>query len=134
MSRPISAAIRRQVEYRSDGCCEAGIPGTCDYSANQMHHRKARSQHGENSAENLLHVCFPCHRAITDHKPGTKKYRTKSWQEIGTDEMGVAWQPPHLSKSSGDGPSLRFGAKVGPGYGKRQKSKPSEFPDNQVDA
>ena len=46
------------VRRRSLGWCECP---PCDMRADQFHHRRRRSQGGDNSPGNLLHVCTPCH-------------------------------------------------------------------------
>ena len=47
---------------------------------------KLRSRGGSNELVNLLHVCNPCHVAITDNRPGTDRFRTFSWQKEGERE------------------------------------------------
>lgn len=57
---PVPLKVRRQVWERSGYKCEA-----CGLDrAVHVHHRKLRSQGGENSADNLLHVSFRCHDRI----------------------------------------------------------------------
>jgi hypothetical protein len=48
---------RIEVELRSKGFCEAGVPGVCLGWAQSMHHRRKRSQGGDWSSDNLVHVC-----------------------------------------------------------------------------
>lgn len=142
MKTKISHMVRDFVESRSGGMCEAGLPKLCVSLADQMHHRKAKSQVGHNGSDNLLHVCFPCHRAITDRKPGTARYRTRSWQAIGTGEDEVSWQPenrggerPSISVRHGPGASgTRLKRKSDSRYPIHVKSTGghrSEFPDEQ---
>lgn len=58
-------AMRPLVRRRSHGHCEARLPG-CRRRATCVHHRKRRSQGGDNSLENLLDLCARCHRVIHD--------------------------------------------------------------------
>jgi len=55
------------VRLRSSNKCEAQVPGVCTGAGQHIHHRKLRSQGGDNLAKSLLHVCFKCHRYIHDH-------------------------------------------------------------------
>ena len=58
--KPIPLSARRAVAARSGGVCEA-----CGAAAaSHVHHRKLRSQGGDNSPENLLHCCHGCHQQI----------------------------------------------------------------------
>ena len=61
--KPIPLSARRAVAARSGGVCEA-----CGAAAaSHVHHRKLRSQGGDNSPENLLHLCAGpggCHGRI----------------------------------------------------------------------
>lgn len=52
---------RKTVKQRSEGRCEIG--GTC--RATDMHHRQNRSQGGQWTPENLLHVCRAHHQHVT---------------------------------------------------------------------
>lgn len=58
-----SPEVREQVERRSGGRCEAGVPGVCWGKAVLMHHIRRR-WHGEGTAENALHLCTACHTYI----------------------------------------------------------------------
>lgn len=62
---------RAVVADRSSGVCEVQRLGCCLFRASNCHHRKNRSQGGEWSASNLLHVCGSgvsgCHGWITGH-------------------------------------------------------------------
>ena len=50
---------------RSRGLCEARTEA-CITEAVHKHHIQPR-RHGDHSAENLLHVCAPCHGHIHSH-------------------------------------------------------------------
>ena len=66
----IPPKIRAQVEYRSNGWCEAWIEGVCPshfHRATQLHHRRTRSQGGQHTPENLLAVCNAAHDHIHAH-------------------------------------------------------------------
>lgn len=60
----IPATVVREIHARSEGICEAMIPGVCSYTAEHVHHRKLRSQGGGESFENGLAVCAACHTHI----------------------------------------------------------------------
>lgn len=56
----IPPAVRSAVQRRSLGRCELRLRG-CMGNALHMHHRKRRSQGGQNTPGNLLHLCPHCH-------------------------------------------------------------------------
>ena len=63
----VSSRVRRQLQERSEGYCEA-----CGLArANNAHHRKNRSQGGQDDLSNLLLLCGSgttgCHGWITEH-------------------------------------------------------------------
>jgi hypothetical protein len=63
----IPAKVRADLRERSGGCCErCGKP-----FANNAHHRKNRSQGGQDTLSNLLMLCGSgttgCHGYITEH-------------------------------------------------------------------
>lgn len=75
----VKSAVRR----RSGGTCEASIPQAgCAKLARHLHHRKMRSAGGDDTEENLLHVCWKCHHYI--HHAGQESYDqgwlVRSWQ------------------------------------------------------
>lgn len=84
-AQPIPQATRKALEARSNGRCEAGLP-RCTGKATDPHHVKSRARGGSNDLINLLHVCRSCHDAIEQHRPGTAKFRTHSWQKEGDRE------------------------------------------------
>ena len=53
---------RRIVRTRSGGACEI-----CGVEAVQMHHRRNRSQGGQWTPSNILHVCVQCHVTVTNN-------------------------------------------------------------------
>lgn len=58
-------ATRPIVEARSGGICEAPFfPHVCTSVATEMHHRKRRSQGGDNSPENIAHLCSNAHARV----------------------------------------------------------------------
>lgn len=65
--------------------CEAGLTG-CLMVATDKHHKKLRSRGGTDSKKNTMLVCRSCHNKIHMHHPGTKRFRTHSWQEEGQSE------------------------------------------------
>lgn len=65
--------MRRWGDDRWLTLCEAKGPN-CDGKAVHAHHRKLRSQGGDNSRENLCGVCMPCHGHI--HANPGRSYET----------------------------------------------------------
>lgn len=60
--------VARMVIARADGHCEAMIIAAgCTGRAEHLHHRKLRSQGGEHTVENVVHICHRCHRWIHHH-------------------------------------------------------------------
>ncbi len=65
--RAIPAEVRREVEARSRGACEARVSYECrqrHQPARHMHHRKRKSQGGPDTAANLVHLCWVCHAYV----------------------------------------------------------------------
>lgn len=53
------------VQERSQGFCEIMNPESgCNGRGEHMHHRKMRSQGGEHTVENIVHVCAADHHAV----------------------------------------------------------------------
>ena len=88
MSRgqPIPRRILVELTARSRGRCEIALPRICAGTATDPHHKKLRSRGGSNDLVNLIDSCRACHRAIHDHRPGTERFRTWSWQDEGLSE------------------------------------------------
>lgn len=71
----IPRAIRDKVKERSEGRCERAfyelngelIERRCNRYASDMHHVLARSQGGEHTVENLLHLCRIDHNFCKEH-------------------------------------------------------------------
>ena len=84
--RQVSAQVKREVQARSRGLCEAQVSPVCAKAGQDYHHRKSRARGGSNEAKNIAFVCRPCHDAIELHFPGTSKWRTYSWQPEGQTE------------------------------------------------
>jgi len=72
--RPVNARERAALKARSDGICE--ICGTAE--ATNWHHRKDRSQGGDNSLSNAMHLCGSgttgCHGMVTEHPKDAYTY------------------------------------------------------------
>ena len=81
----IPSKTRKLIWERSGRICEAQTD-RCVRMAKEINHIKSRARGGSNEASNLMAVCLPCHRAITDNRPGTEKFRTHAWQPEGRDE------------------------------------------------
>lgn len=62
----VPPSVRRQVAARAKGQCEARWSPDCMTGGVHAHHRRRRSQGGQDTAENLLWVCSPCHLLIHD--------------------------------------------------------------------
>lgn len=53
---------------RAMGMCEIMSRETgCNGRAEHLHHRRLRSQGGEHTVENLIHICSPCHTWLHAH-------------------------------------------------------------------
>ncbi len=63
-SNPVLIEGQRQARVRSGGRCEADIVGWCMKWATVFHHVVLRSAGGADTADNLLHICRPCHDYI----------------------------------------------------------------------
>lgn len=63
--------------------CEAQAPG-CTGRAVHAHHRKRRSQGGDNSSANLLRVCVQCHTYIhaNPERSYAKGWLVHSWDVV----------------------------------------------------
>lgn len=70
----IPAKVRKAVERRSGGVCEARLGG-CTWEATEIHHLLSRARSGKDVPDNLLHLDHACHRAITGHRIDTWAYR-----------------------------------------------------------
>lgn len=64
--RRVPPAVRRQVAARARGLCEARWSPDCMTGGVHAHHRRRRSQGGQDTVSNLLWVCTPCHLLIHD--------------------------------------------------------------------
>lgn len=75
-------SMRPILAERSKGLCEAQLDGRCSRRATHVHHRKGRRS-GDNSIENLLHLCASCHSRI--HRLGGIAYLrgwlVESWND-----------------------------------------------------
>ena len=59
--------VKLMVAERSGGRCERMILrgwsyGCCDKLATDFHHKLLRSQGGQHTTDNVIHLCFWCHR------------------------------------------------------------------------
>lgn len=61
------AQARAEVIERSQGRCEAAVEGVCLSRGDQAHHKRRRSQGGQDTPANLLWVCRACHDHIHRH-------------------------------------------------------------------
>lgn len=82
----VSTKARGALRQRSDGWCEK-----CGYyRATNAHHRKNRSQGGDDALSNLLHLCGSgttgCHGYITEHPTESYHY---GWSVRSTDDPAV---------------------------------------------
>lgn len=99
--------VRETVMGRADGGCELYLAERCTGVATQWHHRKMRSQGGEDTIPNGLAVCHQCHLKI--HRNPAASYEfgflVKSFHE--PENIPVLLQTPHLGRRwyrlTGDG-------------------------------
>lgn len=69
---------RKLVYGRSGGICEIQLDG-CTQIAADWHHRQNRSQLGQWTASNGLHLCRNCHSKVTDTKGNRRFYEQRGW-------------------------------------------------------
>lgn len=87
MGKPIPLSVRRALAARSGGVCER-----CGCQpAVHAHHRQKRSQGGEHTVANLVHLCVVCHDAV--HRAGESAYRTGWLVPRGVDPATVTAVP-----------------------------------------
>lgn len=67
MSSRVPKRVARVVVDRAGGYCEAMCCPNCSGRAEQLHHRKLRSQLGRHEVSNLIHICHNCHSWIHAH-------------------------------------------------------------------
>lgn len=69
--------LRQDVYDRAGGRCEAGVtpgcPGRLDRHGFEWHHRKLRSQLGDDVPENSLALCPACHEWVHRHPAESKR-------------------------------------------------------------
>lgn len=80
----ISKAVRDAVQGRAGGRCER-----CGHRRDPMvlHHRRLRSQGGQDTVENLVFICQePCHRHIHEHPSASYEagWLVPSWADPST--------------------------------------------------
>lgn len=90
MGKSFTGKVRSLIEERSEGLCEAMIPGVCQFRANHVHHRKLRSQGGTEEIDAGLHLCHQCHSYI--HMNPAWSYE-RGLLIHGWDE--VSWPPKY---------------------------------------
>lgn len=75
--------LRDGIIARSAGLCDSCGYGMRSTDAYEVHHRKLRTRGGEDSWENLLGVCAPCHRWIHANPENATLYglMVSSWQD-----------------------------------------------------
>lgn len=93
----IPAEVRRQVEARSGGRCEAAPlwrRDGCQLDGHHLHHRKRRSQGGQHTASNLVHLCHACHRRVHAYVEQAQALGLllRSWDPDPTTD----WRPPRV--------------------------------------
>lgn len=69
----IPTSVVGVVSERCRGACEARCTVRCTGGAEQLHHRRMRSQGGGHTVANLLFVCHACHAWI--HAQPGESYR-----------------------------------------------------------
>jgi len=84
---PIPLKVRREVKARSEGSCEVCGCGGADH----MHHRLRRSQGGQHTAANLIHVHWGCHEDI--HRNPDRSYALGHLVRAGMDPGQIPVRP-----------------------------------------
>jgi len=74
---PARQELRQATYDRAGGRCEAGAtdgcPGKLDRDAFEWHHRKLRSQGGDDTHENSLALCSACHAWVHRNPAAAKR-------------------------------------------------------------
>jgi hypothetical protein len=83
-TRPVPPKVREAVAERSGGICECG----CGQRAVHMHHRRLRSQGGQHTPANLLHLTLAHHAEI--HANPTRAYELGFLVSAWADPADVA--------------------------------------------
>jgi hypothetical protein len=66
--KPMPPEVAEIVTERAQGMCEIMSRDTgCTGRAEHLHHRQLRSQGGEHTVENLIHICSTCHYWLHAH-------------------------------------------------------------------
>ena len=96
MDKAFSREAQQQAYDRYQGkCARCGCDLRTCWPPMSIHHKKPRStltkadieKHGPGGGvANSVALCGKCHAAVHAREPGTEKYRTRSWQEIGETE------------------------------------------------
>lgn len=94
------AKARARVQLRSYGFCEAKLTG-CKIRGTQCHHRGGRTAEDANDVNNLMWVCWHCHRLITDHDVPVYDLGL-STRRVGTFVPGRVASPPSPTSPAGD--------------------------------
>lgn len=104
---PAEQPARDVVRQRSGGVCEAC--GSAE--AREWHHRKNRSQGGEWSAANGLHLCPPDHKWVTEHpeQAAMNGWALRSWEDPLTKPVYYRGRWVVLDSEGGLTPALDFG-------------------------
>lgn len=69
----IYSSRRLEVYERSEGLCEARVSMYCSGRCEQIHHVAGRGGDDPHRLDNLLGVCYPCHRWIETHPLEAKR-------------------------------------------------------------
>jgi hypothetical protein len=85
----VPAEVLKALAARSDGFCEAQLPG-CLGTATDPCHRVGRAQGGPDTLENLWHGCRMCHSWTHD--------RVDEARDLGL--MLRSWQRPELEPAA----------------------------------
>lgn len=81
---------RRLVQERSNSVCEM-----CSIArAAEVHHRKNRSQGGQWTPSNCLHLCSKCHRYVTTNPQAAREqgWAVPSYADPAKAPVWVAWR------------------------------------------
>ena len=89
--------MRPLIHERSNGRCEALLSPNCRRTGVHVHHRKLRSQGGQNDLATLVNTCLNCHMFIHAHpeESYSRGFLVHGWDNPWTTPMDgeFLWEP-----------------------------------------